>query len=65
MESLDWDDAVGGSDDDAIDVPPAEVVVTPKHAVSPGTRDLMAFLAEGPPDVPQASKYFQYLGQRS
>jgi hypothetical protein len=58
-ESIDLDDIMGGSDDD--DDPPitpakqAKQVGTPKraghHAVSAGTRDLMDFLAEGPPDT--------------
>lgn len=58
-ESIDLDDIEGGSDDDEF-VPAAKVKVTKtattpnrpsQPAVSAGTRDLMDFLAQGPPDL--------------
>ncbi|KAF5387953.1 hypothetical protein D9615_000662 [Tricholomella constricta] len=61
-ESLDLDDVMAGSDDEDITVPqtPAKVT-TPRrngpHAVSASTRDLMDFLAEGPPDVDGPSEF--------
>lgn len=62
-ESMDLDDIMNGSDDEDIPVkqqpkPP----VTPKrtiiasHKVSASTRELMDFLAEGPPETPTLSK---------
>lgn len=58
-ESIDLDDVMGESDDENATPPPPSTkqmnAVTspsrPKHAVSAGTRDLMDFLAQGPPDV--------------
>ena len=62
-ESLDLDDVMGGSDDEAPE-PAAQVQLktptTPKrkgqYAVSSKTRDLMDFLAEGPPTAPPVSR---------
>ncbi|KAJ7044855.1 hypothetical protein C8F04DRAFT_990625 [Mycena alexandri] len=70
-ESLDLDAVMAGSDDDDDDDEPApapaprtpsKVTTAPRsrnpsspHAVSASTRDLMDFLAEGPPDVPKVS----------
>ncbi|KAF9464821.1 hypothetical protein BDZ94DRAFT_1320696 [Collybia nuda] len=57
-ESIDLDDIMGDTDDDDEYAPktPAkqikQVTTTPnRHTVSAGTRDLMDFLAEGPPDL--------------
>lgn len=58
-ESIDLDDVMGGSDDDYPPATPAKhttpLPTTPKrpgqHIVSAGTRDLMNFLAEGPPGL--------------
>lgn len=65
-DSMDLDDVMNGSDDDEEDVPvpvhrqprspPTPKRVNPPHAVSASTRDLMDFLAEGPPEPP-ASKH--------
>ena len=59
-DSMDLDDVMNGSDDDPEDVPvhqqprspPTPRRVNPPHAVSASTRDLMDFLAEGPPELP-------------
>lgn len=61
-ESLDLDDVMGGSDDDdevlVVPTPAPRVVKTPvtpraaKPKVSASTRDLMDFLAQGPPETP-------------
>ena len=59
-DSMDLDDVMNGSDDDPEDVPvhqqprspPTPKRVNPPHAVSASTRDLMDFLAEGPPELP-------------
>ncbi|KAJ2917460.1 hypothetical protein MD484_g2949, partial [Candolleomyces efflorescens] len=53
-ESIDLDDIMNGSDDDELDAPaPPPVPPIGKRApkVSSTTRELMDFLAEGPPDV--------------
>jgi len=59
-ESLDLDDVMGESDEESIAPPPPpvkqiSVVTSPsnprQHAVSASTRDLMDFLAQGPPDT--------------
>lgn len=57
-ESIDLDDVMGGSDDDYPPATPAKHATLPtthnrpgQHIVSAGTRDLMDFLAEGPPDL--------------
>ena len=59
-EFLDLDDVMGDSDEDSIAPPPPPVkqigiVKSPsrprQHAVSASTRDLMDFLAQGPPDT--------------
>ncbi|KAG5648795.1 hypothetical protein DXG03_000144 [Asterophora parasitica] len=53
-ESLDLEDVLGGSDDEDITIPKTPVkATTPKRNgphVSASTRELMNFLAEGPPD---------------
>ncbi|CAA7258588.1 unnamed protein product [Cyclocybe aegerita] len=65
-ESLDLDDVMNGSDDDQEPLPPPrgnQIVRSPPstprraapHAVSASTRELMDFLAEGPPE-PKLSK---------
>ncbi|KAJ3487865.1 hypothetical protein NLJ89_g11671 [Agrocybe chaxingu] len=65
-ESLDLDDVMNGSDDDQESLPPPrgnQTVRSPPstprraapHAVSASTRELMDFLAEGPPE-PKLSK---------
>ncbi|KAF7352333.1 hypothetical protein MVEN_01197000 [Mycena venus] len=67
-EDMDIDDIMAGSDDDeelasapAPRTPSKVAPSTPKrnptspHAVSASTRELMDFLAEGPPDVPKVS----------
>jgi hypothetical protein len=56
-DSMDLDDVMNGSDDDQEDIPvhhqprspPTPKRANPPHAVSASTRDLMDFLAEGPP----------------
>ncbi|KAJ6560331.1 hypothetical protein B0H19DRAFT_113795 [Mycena capillaripes] len=66
-EDMDLDDIMGGSDDED-DVPPAPAPRTPSKVATPSTpkrgpsgnvsastRELMDFLAEGPPDVPKVS----------
>ncbi|EPQ58940.1 hypothetical protein GLOTRDRAFT_125259 [Gloeophyllum trabeum ATCC 11539] len=60
-ESLDLDDIMNGSDDDDAESlkPVPKTPKTPKSAhpvVSSTTRELMDFLAEGPPDVPTLPK---------
>jgi hypothetical protein len=59
-ESIDLDDVMGVSDDENVAPPPPpvkqmNVVISPSrpkpHAVSASTRDLMDFLAKGPPDT--------------
>ncbi|KAF9534568.1 hypothetical protein CPB83DRAFT_842530 [Crepidotus variabilis] len=65
-ESLDLDDIMNGSDDEQIvhvtkkstPVPSPKSAPTPRRGVNPpkvsaSTRELMDFLAEGPPDAPQ------------
>lgn len=67
-ESMDLDDILNGSDDDLDDSsmlpnrspfkPPA-APKTPAHTpqkISQGTRDMMDFLAEGPPETPSLSR---------
>ncbi|KAJ7682228.1 hypothetical protein DFH06DRAFT_1278022 [Mycena polygramma] len=68
-EDMDLDDIMGGSDDDDEPPPaprtpskghhapstPKRTVASPAAAVSSSTRELMEFLAEGPPDVPKVS----------
>jgi len=58
-DSLDLDDIMNGSDDDDESIsspppssraPPSSRRTAPRHAVSSGTRELMDFLAEGPPE---------------
>ena len=52
-ESIDLDDLMDGSDDDMI-APARKIPLTPKSAqtTESGTRDLMDFLSEGPPEPP-------------
>jgi len=68
-ESMDLDDILNGSDDEFNDSsmlptrspfqPPAAPKTTPAHTpqkISQGTRDMMDFLAEGPPEAPSLSR---------
>jgi hypothetical protein len=75
-ESLDLDDVMGGSDDEedlnltALKVKPRQPV-SPKHStsthpVSARTRELMEFLAEGPPEPPvskEGKELLDFLAQ--
>lgn len=55
-ESMDLDDILNGSDEDLSSTrPPVKPSMTPKK-VSRGTRDLIDFLAEGPPQTPTVSR---------
>ena len=78
-DSLDIDDVMNGSDDDgsqgSISIstkqklsPPAQRISRAQYPVSSHTRDLMAFLAEGPPDPKpklsqSGSELFEFLAQ--
>ncbi len=61
-ESMDLDDIMNGLDDEPPEKQSPKPPVTPKrsiltsHKVSKSTRELMDFLAEGPPDTPTLSK---------
>lgn len=74
-ESLDLDDVMGGSDDEDLSLTAAKVKprqpVSPKrspstHGVSSRTRELMDFLAEGPPEPPvskEGKEMLDFLAQ--
>jgi len=75
-ESLDLDDVMGGSDDEenlsltAVKIKPRQPVSpkrsTPTHTVSARTRELIDFLAEGPPEPPvskEGKELLDFLAQ--